>query len=195
MRKELVLGCGSRIKKDLYLQYFQEFENPVTLDINPDHKPDIVHDLRVHPLPFFDNEFDEIHVYDVLEHLAYQGDYEFFFKEFNEYWRILKRGGHIFGSVPQIGTKWAMGDPSHKRVIQAENLAFLSQDFYKQVGTTKCSDFRYIYKANFKIVYQEYKNETLLFIMEAIKNESIDTVTVVQDNGHTRSSGSSLITG
>ena len=86
--KELIIGCGSRTVKDLSFGN-SEFENPVRLDINSDHKPDIVWDLTVHPLPFKDNEFDEIHAYQVLEHLAYQGDYEFFFKEFTEYHRIL----------------------------------------------------------------------------------------------------------
>ena len=93
--KELIIGCGSRTVKDLSFGN-SEFENPVRLDINADHNPDIVWDLTVHPLPFQDNEFDEIHAYQVLEHLAYQGDYEFFFKEFTEYHRILKPGGFLW---------------------------------------------------------------------------------------------------
>src|SRR5690606_26663551 len=115
---------------------------------NKDHNPDIVWDLTVHPLPFNDEEFDEIHAYEVLEHLANQGDYEFFFKEFTEYWRILKPKGRFFASVP-VGV-WTWGDPSHKRVIQPETLIFLDQDQYAQVGTTSMSDFRYLYKVSFK---------------------------------------------
>ena len=75
--KELLMGCGSRTKKDIYIGN-KDFENVTRLDINPDHNPDIVWDLTVRPLPFLAEEFDEIHAYQVLEHLAYQGDYEFF---------------------------------------------------------------------------------------------------------------------
>ena len=77
--KELLMGCGSRTEKDIYIGN-KDFENVTRLDINPDHNPDIVWDLTVHPLPFLAEEFDEIHAYQVLEHLAYQGDYEFFLR-------------------------------------------------------------------------------------------------------------------
>lgn len=158
------MGCGSRTQKDLFFDNLKEFEGVVRLDINPDHNPDVVWDLTEHPLPFSDNEFDEIHVYEVLEHLAYQGDYEFFFKEFTEYARILKPGGFFFASVP-CG-EWTWGDPSHRRVITSETLVFLNQDKYKQVGVTNMSDFRNIYKADFKKIYEHTTENKLLFILE-----------------------------
>jgi predicted SAM-dependent methyltransferase len=161
--KELIIGCGSRIIKDLSFGN-QEFENPVRLDINTDHKPDIVWDLTVHPLPFKDNEFDEIHAYQVLEHLAYQGDYEFFFKEFTEYHRILKPGGFFMASVPN--GVWTWGDPSHRRSITKETLTFLDQDSYKQVGETTMSDFRYLYKADFKVVYTNENENGFYFVLQ-----------------------------
>jgi SAM-dependent methyltransferase len=168
-RKELLMGCGSRTTKDLYLGDNKEFTNVIRLDNNAEHKPDIVHDLAVHPLPFADGEFDEIHAYEVLEHLAYQGDYEFFFKEFTEYWRILKPGGLFFASCPAVNSEWAWGDPSHKRIISKESLVFLSQAQYKaQVGVTKMSDFRYLYKADFQCVYAENKHGTFYFILKKL---------------------------
>jgi len=167
MRKELLLGCGSRTKKDLIFDNRKEFEGLVRLDINADHKPDVVWDLTEHPLPFPDNEFDEIHAYEVLEHLAYQGDFRFFFKEFTEYARILKPGGLFLASVPR--GKWVFGDPSHKRVIQSETLVYLSQKEYEQVGVTNMSDFRNIYKANFKKIYEQEMAYKYLFILENVK--------------------------
>ncbi len=83
------MGCGSSTVKKISVQGHEEFSHLTRLDNNPDHNPDVVWDLRVHPLSFEDNTFDEIHAYEVLEHLAQQGDYKFFFAEFSEYWRIL----------------------------------------------------------------------------------------------------------
>lgn len=171
--RELLMGCGSRTQKDIWAQGHREFSNVTRLDINADHKPDIVWDLRVHPLPFEDNYFDEIHAYDVLEHLAQQGDYKFFFEEFTEYWRILKDGGQFYLSTPDRNSVWAWGDPSHTRIIQVENFVYLDQDEYKrQVGVTKMSDFRYLYKANFKLVYHDIRDETMRAVLQAIKSTS-----------------------
>ena len=161
--KELLMGCGSRTEKDIYIDN-PEFENVTRLDYNADHKPDVVWDLSVHPLPFEDEEFDEIHAYEVLEHLANQGDYEFFFSEFTEYWRILKPHGKFFATVP-TGV-WIWGDPSHKRAIQPETLIFLDQDQYQQIGITSMSDFRSIYKVSFKVIHQEETNGKFYFILE-----------------------------
>jgi SAM-dependent methyltransferase len=165
--KELLLGCGSRTRKDLYIEGRKDFENVTRLEINADHNPDVVWDLRNHPLPFADNEFDEIHAYEVLEHLAQQGDYEFFFREFTEYWRILKPGGFFMASCPAPSSVWAFGDPSHKRIISKETLVFLSQAQYRaQIGKTSMSDFRYLYKVDFQTVYAEEKNGTTYFILK-----------------------------
>jgi predicted SAM-dependent methyltransferase len=160
--KELLLGCGSRTEKDIYIDN-PNFENVTRLDYNADHNPDILHDLTVHPLPFDDEEFDEIHAYEVLEHLATQGDYEFFFQEFSEYWRILKPQGRFYASVPI--KEWTWGDPSHRRAIQPETLIFLDQDQYVQVGETSMSDFRNIYKASFKTIYAEARDK-FYFVLE-----------------------------
>lgn len=170
--KELLIGCGVRTKKDLCVNNKREFENPVRLDINEDRKPDVVHDLNVHPLPFDDNEFDEIHAYDVLEHLGSQGDYKFFFKEFTEYARILKPKGLFIASVPLYTSVWAFGDPSHTRVFCKQWLYFLDQDFYTQhVDSTQMSDFRYIYKSDFKLAYcnESEEKEKLYFVLEVRK--------------------------
>ena len=167
--KELLLGCGSRTKKSLSVTKDNEFHNVTRLDNNKDHNPDVLWDLTKHPLPFIDNEFDEIHMYEVLEHLANQGDYKFFFSEFSEYWRILKPGGYFIASVPSMTSPWLWGEPSHRRVINSETLVFLNQDEYKQVGKTAMSDFRSIYKADFKKVYQKESENTFYFILEARK--------------------------
>lgn len=161
--KELLIGCGSNSEKKICLDSV-EWHDLTRLDNNPDHNPDVLWDLTVHPLPFGDEEFDEIHAYQVLEHLANQGDYEFFFAEFTEYARILKPGGYFCGSVP-TGI-WTWGDPSHKRVITAETLIFLDQSSYDQVGQTSMSDFRHIYKADFKTIFSEETEAEYYFVLQ-----------------------------
>jgi len=160
--KELLLGCGSRTEKDMFVGS-DKFENVTRLDCNKDHNPDVVWDLTQHPLPFADEEFDEIHAYEVLEHIACQGDHEFFFREFSEYWRILKPGGRFYASVP-VGV-WVWGDPSHKRTITKETLTFLDQAQYSQIGTTSMSDFRDIYKVSFKVV-DMFESDKFYFVLE-----------------------------
>ena len=124
MKKQLLIGCGSR-RVNLTGRVWEEL---VTLDINPAHDPDVLHDLTVLPLPFRDDEFDEIHAYEILEHTGQQGDYRFFFAQFQEFWRILKPDGLFIATVPHWQGLWAWGDPGHTRVINEGTLVFLCQE-------------------------------------------------------------------
>ncbi len=169
-RRELLIGCGSNHTKKLCLNNRTEWDNLTTLDYNGDHNPDIVHDLMVMPLPFEDNSFDEIHAYEVLEHTGAQGDYKFFFKQFEEFYRILKPGGVLLATCPSRNSPWAWGDPSHTRIVQPENLIFLDQSEYiRQVGKTAMSDFRNIYSADFSPVFAQDDGMTFSFALKAVK--------------------------
>ncbi|MGE3549679.1 MAG: methyltransferase domain-containing protein [Geobacter sp.] len=172
--RELLIGCGQNITKKNFVPGHENWNQLVTLDINPDHSPDVLWDLNQLPLPFEDNWFDEIHAYEVLEHCGKQGDYKFFFNQFSDFYRILKPGGTICGTCPHHLSVWAWGDPSHTRVIQKENFVFLSQNEYKiQIGTTAMSDFRYIYKSDFDVVFLSEDNDVLQFVLKAIKPSRI----------------------
>ena len=167
---ELLIGCGSTRDKRMMVNGKVDWDNLVTLDYNADHKPDVVCNLNYFPYPFEDNAFDEIHAYEVLEHTGKQGDYLFFFRQFSELWRILKPNGHLLATCPSRHSAWAWGDPSHTRIVQPENLVFLSQRAYReQVGKTSMSDFRSLYKADFETVYAHDDRETFRFIIRAIK--------------------------
>jgi SAM-dependent methyltransferase len=169
--KELLLGCGSNWQKKLvHPGTPNEWQNLVTVDVNPDHKPALVWNLEEIPLPFDDNMFDEIHAYEVLEHVGTQGDYKFFFAQFEDFWRILKPNGLLIGTTPMWNSVWAWGDPSHKRVIQKENFVFLDQEQYKiQVGKTPMSDFRYIYSADYTGLWFNEAAVVFSFVLRANK--------------------------
>ena len=175
MYRELLIGCGRNHTKQISFDDKKDWINLTTLDLNPEHNPDIVWDLEQIPYPFEDNVFDEIHAYEVLEHCGSQGDYKFFFAQFEEFYRILKPNGKLIATVPHYTSPWAWGDPSHKRIIQIESLTFLDQmEYTEQVGKTAMSDFRYIYKSDFKLIAYNQQEHNIGFIIEAIKPSRID---------------------
>jgi SAM-dependent methyltransferase len=155
MKRELLVGCGNRWGKRLWLlnsDDTNQWGDLTTLDKNEDCNPDVIHDLMDMPLPFGDNYFDGIHAYDVLEHCWQQGDYKSFFALFSEFWRILKPGGMFYGIVPLSTSEWIWGDPGHSCVITLNSICFLSQKIYDQVGVSGVTDYRSIYKADFDLV-------------------------------------------
>lgn len=154
-RRELLIGCGGRRTKDVSLPGFEKWEGLTTLDMNPHHKPDVVYDLRVVPYPFEDDAFDEIHAYEVMEHIAQQGDWKTFFAQWSEFWRILKPEGLFIGTSPKWQLEWAWGDPGHTRTVQKEQFIFLDQTEYtRQIGVTTMTDYRFCYRADFQFVHE-----------------------------------------
>jgi SAM-dependent methyltransferase len=168
---ELLIGCGNDRKKLVRFAGSEgDWKELVTLDMDPSVKPDVVHDLNELPYPFEDGQFDEIHAYEVLEHCGRQGDFRYFFAQFEEFWRILKPDGYFVGTVPMWDSMWAWGDPGHVRVINDGSLMFLSQQEYvNQVGTTAMADYRPWYKGNFEILSAKEHGDRFGFVLRAIK--------------------------
>lgn len=148
-----------------------EWSGLVTLDMNPDHKPNVVWNLTQRPLPFEDNTFDEIHAYEVCEHLGQQGDWRSFFEEWSEWYRLLKPGGRFFGTSPHWQSPWAFGDPGHTRVITSECFVFLCQPQYEaQVGKTPMTDYRFCFKGDFDLIHTRVNAaQQIEYVLEAIK--------------------------
>lgn len=166
--RHLLIGCG-RDRRKLITAGGESWDELVTLDIEPSHRPDLVWDLENLPLPFAPGEFSEIHAYEVLEHTGRQGDYRFFFAQWSEFWRLLRPAGLFCGTVPLPRSKWAWGDPSHSRLVTREQLTFLDQTSYREVGSTTMSDFRPVYKADFEIEHLAERGGNLWFVLRAIK--------------------------
>jgi SAM-dependent methyltransferase len=169
-RRVLIIGAGSSKVLRAPTPLSDIEPQITTLDMEPRHKPDVVWDLNILDWPFGDNEFHEIHAYEVLEHLGEQGNAKAFFAHFGEIYRILKPGGHLAASVPRWDSLWAFGDPSHRRVINEGSLTFLDQTQYAlQVGKTAMTDFRSLWSGDFEAVGIERTGEQLYFILKAHK--------------------------
>jgi SAM-dependent methyltransferase len=169
-RRELLLGCGSNSTKKIGSEDHRDWAGLVRLDFNDAHKPDVVHDLAKLPLPFEDNSFDEVHAYDVMEHIGLQGDWRFFFAQWQDLWRVLKPDGRFFGISPHWSSPWAWMDPGHTRAMGPEMLVFLCQPEYRQVGTTPMSDYRFCYSADFDIEFADVDSlRRFTWVLRAVK--------------------------
>ena len=168
---ELLLGAGSsRDKRIVVPGRPKEWTDLKTVDNVATHGTDVVWDLNETPWPFEDDQFDEVHAYEILEHLGRQGDAASFFQTFGEIWRVLKPKGILCATVPDYKSMWAWGDPSHTRIINAGSLVFLDQaEYQKQIGVTAMSDFRSIWKGDFERIGQQVKGENFIFCLEAQK--------------------------
>ena len=172
---EILLGAGSSREKRFGVGGRASWCDLRTLDFNGDHNPDVVHDLNVFPYPFEDNSADEIHAYEVVEHLGQQGDFKSFFDFWSEIWRILKPEGIFIGTSPLWSSPWALGDPGHTRVISVECLTFLIQPNYAAVGKTPMTDYRFCYKADFDLVHSQANGEhTYEYGLRAVKPSRIN---------------------
>ena len=166
--RQLVLGCGHNKTKSLIPN--QVWDDVVTIDIDKTCNPTYCCNLNCLPYPFKDNEFDEIHAYEVLEHLGRQGNYLSFFELFNELWRIMKPDAKMFISTPNYKGMWAWSDPGHRRVISDGTLVFLDQEEYKrQIGKTSMTDYRECYHGDFKSEMIQYNEDSMIAILRCKK--------------------------
>lgn len=110
--------------------------------------------------------FDEVHAYEVLEHLGTQGDVASFFESFHPIWLVLKDGGLLCATVPSLASPWLWSDPGHRRVISAGSLGFLSREYYPGPPS---SDYREVNPCDFELVTFYDDGANLKFILRAMK--------------------------
>ena len=97
----------------------------VTLDINPKHNPDVVHDLNKTPWPFKDDQFKNICCHHVLEHLTD------IYGPMQELHRICASDGQIYIELPHYSC-WQANTPHHKL-----RFSYFALDGYLRTEGTK----------------------------------------------------------
>lgn len=175
--RELLLGCGHtpRAKRIGLHGRNREFEDLTTLDMDPTAGADVEWDMENLPLPFRDESFDEIHAYEILEHVGRQGDWRFFFAQFADFWRLLVPGGLLAFSCPVPFGESHTVDPGHSRFIAPNTIAYLNQPLLtSQIGTTMLTDYRWFFKADFDLVTPVREQDgSNYFLLTAVKPSRI----------------------
>lgn len=178
--KALVLGSGHANDPKHQGGEFHirvPYAGPITeitrVDYSPDSNADVIFDLNQKPWPFEDNTFDEVHAYNIMEHLGHQGDARAFFDEHYEIWRVLKPLGHYYGCCPKMENPWVFAEPSHTRVLLPHSFNFLNRSYYDdQDWSTSVSDFRWLWKGDLRYekVITDLSPIDWYWIMVAIKD-------------------------
>ena len=105
--KILDLGCGKKKRM-----------GAIGVDFSNRHAADIIHNLNIFPYPFNDDEFDEIYLDNVLEHLDTP------MQVMEEVHRVCKVGGNVKVIVPYFRSVWAFIDPTHKHFFSVDSFAY-----------------------------------------------------------------------
>jgi SAM-dependent methyltransferase len=170
--RSLLIGCGASRSRKITLPspYPQGWDKLVTLDMTREVKPDVVCNLEQVELPFKDNSFDEIHAYEVLEHIGRQGDWKFFLQEFDEFSRVLRNKGLMFITTPRFDSPWLWGDPGHTRFIGPDSFVFLNRaEYQKQQGKTAMTDYRPYFKSDWRLAYNLPNPQSNIFVLMSVK--------------------------
>lgn len=97
MKKILDVGCGNN-----------KIKGAIGIDIDPNSKAEIIHDLDTFPWPVEDNTFDTVFCKHIFEHLKNPE------RAIKEVCRIIRRGGRIIIEVPHFSSHTAYTNFYHR---------------------------------------------------------------------------------
>jgi SAM-dependent methyltransferase len=168
MYKSLMLASG-RSEPKRQIKVMGPTPEWTTLDIDPDVNPDLTFDLndlsQGRHLPFGREAFDEIHIYQTLHMYGKQGDAKGWFREFNEYWRVLAPDGIFCSICPAINGEWAWADPGCTRMIHPVNIKYLTKAFYELPDIPRTESYRNLVKGWWRIMLDRTHNGSFMFVL------------------------------
>jgi len=130
----------------------------ITIDKVKKESVDIIHDINL-GFDFISSEsVDEIHAYHVIEHVD---NIEYLMKEF---YRILKRNGRVFLSVPHFSNPYFYSDYTHKTMWGLYSFCYFSKQQYFKRSVPK-----YYNDVNFEIVNIKIKFKSPFIIRNKFK--------------------------
>ncbi|KAF0126430.1 MAG: hypothetical protein FD189_1582 [Elusimicrobia bacterium] len=110
-KKLLDIGCGFRLRP-----------NATGIDKNPLSPAQLHHDLNVFPYPLPDNEFDDISMIDVLEHL------QDVVAVMEEIYRVSRPGATVYITVPHFSSHDSHTDPTHVHSFTSRSMNYFTPE-------------------------------------------------------------------
>jgi SAM-dependent methyltransferase len=105
------LGCGDT-----------RMEDAVNVDFRQTDAVDVRHDLSIYPWPFDDNEFNNVHATDIIEHMLWVVLF------IDECWRIVKPTGHLYIRTTYFRSEQSYKDPTHLHFFTLDSFDFFDPD-------------------------------------------------------------------
>lgn len=105
------LGCGNKKLKDC-----------IGVDFRKTEAVDILHDLRIYPWPFEDEQFENIMAKDIIEHMVEVIPF------IDECWRISKPDGHLYIRTTYFMSEQSYRDPTHYHYFTLESFDYFDPD-------------------------------------------------------------------
>jgi predicted SAM-dependent methyltransferase len=125
--KKLNMGCG-----------FNKLDGYWNVDVEPKCNPDEVVNLEVIPWQYEDNFFDQIHAYNILEHLG--STPQIFTNVMKEMYRVSTYGAIWNIQVPHHRCDLYWDDYTHVRVLTPKTFRMFDQQFNLQTIERKLSE-------------------------------------------------------
>ena len=126
-QNKLNMGCG-----------FNKLDGYWNVDVEPKCNPDEVVNLEVTPWPYEDNFFEQIHAYNIMEHLGHTP--QIFTNVMKEMYRVSTHGAVWNIQVPHHRCDLYWDDYTHVRVLTPKTFRMFDQQFNFQTIERKLSE-------------------------------------------------------
>ena len=133
--KILHLGCGRKGRTLPSVVNVPDGAKVISVDSDPRLRPDMCCHLGSESLRCDDDSIDLAVAWHVLEHIGRPCDTTYWWRFWQDLYRVLKPDGTLMFEAPYYTSVWAWADPGHVRALSPESFAFLSQANYQIDGS------------------------------------------------------------